>query len=121
MKVCGEISVSVSLCPPQIPQELASVILGTLSSKPLSLHKHKGSKYRSTFNDIQRVKYDTTKAIVYISVQEDYLQKIKVLGKSMDILHSHNLYGCLMLDVCIIKTICVINNIHNCNFQRILP
>jgi len=100
MKVWGEISVSVSLCPPQIPQELASVILGILSFKPLSLQTHKGSKYRSTFNNIQRV---TTKAIVCISVQEDYLQRVKVLGKSMDILHSHNLYECLMLNVSIIK------------------
>jgi len=52
MKVCGEISVSVSLCPPQIPQELASVILGMLGLKPLSLRTHKGSKYRLTFNNI---------------------------------------------------------------------
>jgi len=86
----------------------------------MSLQTHKGSKYRSTFNNIQRVKCDTTKATVYISVQEDYLQKVKVLDKSMYILHSHNLYVCLMLDVSIMKTICIINNIHNCNFQRIL-
>jgi len=52
MKVFGEISVSVSLCSPQIPQELASVILGMLSLKCLLLRTHKGSKYHLTFNNI---------------------------------------------------------------------
>ena len=55
-----------------------------------------------------------------MSVQEDYLQRVKTLGQSMDILHSNNLYGRLMLDVSIVKNICIINNIHDCNFRRIL-
>jgi len=52
MKVFGEISVSVSLCPPQIPQELPSVILGMLSLKSLLQRTHEGCKYRLTFNNI---------------------------------------------------------------------
>jgi len=119
MKVFGEILVSVSLCPPQIPQELASVILGMLSLKSLLLRTHKGCKYRLTFNNIQRVKCDITKDVC-ISVQEDTYKDLKCCGQSMDLLHSHNLYGPLMLDVRVIKTICIMNNIHNCNFQQIL-
>jgi hypothetical protein len=38
----------------------------------------------------------------------------------MDTLHFHNLYGHWMLDVHIIKPVCVITNIHSCNFQQIL-